>query len=96
MLKTLEPRGTLGCFLAPPLVAHVRVALDAAEPKQAVLVVQPDAMALRVLLGSNDFSWELESHRLWFACGDDWAGEIAALRRLREGGVAAVVAGVGR
>ena len=23
MLKTLEPRGTVGCFLAPPLAAHV-------------------------------------------------------------------------
>jgi hypothetical protein len=85
MLKTLEPRGTVGCFLAPPLAAHVRVALDAAESNQAVLLVQPDVGSLRVLLQSEDFSRDIAAHRLWFACGDDWAGEMRRLFDERSG-----------
>jgi hypothetical protein len=85
MLKTLEPRGTLGCFLAPPLAAHVRVALDSSESNRGVLVVQPDPQALLVLLGSEDFSKELASNRLWFAGGEDWAGEMRRLFDERPG-----------
>jgi hypothetical protein len=85
MLKTLGPRGTVGCFLAPRLAAHVRVALEASESNQAVLLVQPDLASLRVLLQSEDFSRDIAGHRLWFACGEDWAGEMRRLFDERSG-----------
>ena len=63
----------------------MRVALDAAESNQAVLVVQPDVGSLRVLLQPEDFSRDIAAHRLWFACGDDWAGEMRRLFDERPG-----------
>ncbi len=79
VLKTLEVKGTVACFLAPPHAGYVRVALDMAAPHQAMLLVVPDVRDAAVMLRCEDFSADVAAHRLWLACGDDWAAEMARL-----------------
>ena len=78
MLKTLEVRGVMGCFLAPAHAGQLAAALEILRPEQAVLVIQPDLIDMRVMLGSCDFSRDIASHRLWFATGGDWPEMLTA------------------
>lgn len=78
MLKTLDVRGVMGCFLAPAHAGQVAAALERLKPEQAVLVIQPELADLRVLLGCGDFAEDINKHRLWFATGTDWRGMLSA------------------
>jgi hypothetical protein len=79
MFKALEIRGVVGCFLFPVHAGQLRAALNRLEPHQAVLVLVPDRLALRVMLHCDDFSAEIRKHRLWFAAGEDWQKGLAEL-----------------
>jgi hypothetical protein len=85
MLKTLDTGGRVACFLAPTLASHLRVALDTLRPDQAVVSVNPEALALTVLLRCGDFSADIAAGRLWFAWGADWPAELSALFQTNPG-----------
>lgn len=79
MLKTMEAGGNVACFLSPMHAAQLREALDRLEKRQAIVAIVPDAATLWVILHCEDFSADIADHRLWFACGNDWEGELAKL-----------------
>src|SRR5687767_5348968 len=64
VLKTLDVRGPVGCFLAPPHAAHVKVALEMLRPGQAVIAIVPEERDLRVMLQCWDFSADICRGRL--------------------------------
>jgi hypothetical protein len=72
LLRSLDVRGTIACFLAPAHAAAIRVVLDALEPTQAVLALVPDARTLAVVLRAEDLSRDVAASRLWFAAGPRW------------------------
>lgn len=72
MLRNLELRGVVGCFLLPSHAGAVAAALAKVRPQQAVVVVEPDLTAFRVMLASQDFSDAIRSNRVWFAAGPEW------------------------
>lgn len=76
MLKTLEISGVVGCFLAPEHAAHLRVALDKLEPRQAVISVHSDSHQLALLLHCGDLGPDIAAGRLWFAAGQTWPDEL--------------------
>jgi len=79
MLKTLEIRGVVACFLVPGHAAQLRVALDMLEPEQAVVAIVPSVETLWVILHCGDFSSEIAAHRLCFAAGESWPAELVRL-----------------
>ncbi|CAN5581296.1 hypothetical protein BH10PLA1_BH10PLA1_13670 [soil metagenome] len=79
MLKTLDPRGTVACFLAPNHAAEIRAALERLSPEQAVLTIQPDLQSLRIALACEDFSADLDAHRLFFAFGVNCSEEMRSI-----------------
>lgn len=79
MLKTLEPCGTLFCLLAPSHAADIRASLDRLNAQQAVLAVQPDLQSLRIALACEDFTADLDSHRLFFATGPEWNSQMRSV-----------------
>ncbi len=85
MLKQLDLRGVVGCFLAPTHAGQIAAALEKIEQHQAILVIQPDDQEMAFSLACCDFSGEIERHRLWFATGANWAQMIAALFEARRG-----------
>ena len=85
MLKSLDARGQVACFLDPRHAAALRVALDKLLPEQAVIAAAPDVGILRTLLHCDDFSGEIRSGRLFFAAGAEWAGPLSRLLRDCEG-----------
>jgi hypothetical protein len=72
ILAKLEVRGGVGCFLAPSHSAMLRVALSKLRPEQAIIAIVPDLRDLALMLHCEDFSSELDAHRLWFAAGESW------------------------
>lgn len=85
MLKSLDARGNVACFLDPRHAAALRVALDKLLPEQAIIAVAPDVDVLRILLHCDDFSAEFLSGRLFFAAGADWPAQLSRLLRDHEG-----------
>ena len=85
MLAALDVKGRVACLLRPTLAAHVRVALRRCSADQAIVAVSPELDELHVLLHCEDFSTDLGARRLWFAWGDDWAGELKRLFDERPG-----------
>ena len=79
ILKTLDSRGRVSCFLAPPHAAQIRVALDTLRADQAMIVLSPDAQTLAVMLRCEDFSADILAHRLFFASGKCWKDELARI-----------------
>ncbi len=79
MFARLEARGAVVCMLLPSHAAHLRVALRRLRSEQAIIAVIPDMRHLAMILHCDDFTDEIQSHRLWFAAGPAW--EIG-LRRL--------------
>lgn len=79
MFKNLDVAGAVACFLSPAHAAHLRIVLDALEPHQAVIALVPDEDALRIILNCQDFSDDIDRHRLWFAAGAAWQAELAEL-----------------
>jgi len=76
MLKTLDIRGSVACFLAPVHAAQVRVALELLDARQAIVAIVPEEHVLSVLLHCDDFSSEIVAHRLWFAAGQVWQEQL--------------------
>ena len=79
MLRTLEIAGPVACFLSPVHAAQLRVALNRLNREQAIVAIVPDNTTLNVLLHCEDFSADLASGRLWFACGADWETKLERL-----------------
>ena len=78
LLRTLavEPGGH--CLLAPAHGGLVAAARERLGDDVVLFVIQPDADATRVLLGSNDWSADLSAGRLWLATGPAWADQLRA------------------
>ena len=85
VLKTLDVRGPVACFLAPPHAAYVRTALEKLQPWQAVVALVPEERELRVMLQCEDFSDAISRGRLWFAWGKAWATRLEELFREQPG-----------
>jgi hypothetical protein len=85
MLKTLDPRGTIQCFLAAAHAAEVKAALERLTAQQAVLVLQPQAGLIRTILACEDFTAALADHRLFFVTGDAWQDDLRRLFADRPG-----------
>lgn len=81
MLKGMDVRGIVGCFLKPLHAAQLRVALDLLTASQAVLALVPDPLTFAVLLHAEDFSIDIAAGRLWFATGDDWESQVRGIFR---------------
>ncbi len=79
MLKSLDPRGSVACFLSPTHAAEIRASLERFSAQQAVISIQPDWQTLRIILSCEDFSTELESNRLFFTAGNDWCAAMRSL-----------------
>ncbi len=79
ILKTLDSKGRISCFLSPPHAAQIRVALDALRSDQAIVVLVPESTTLAVMLRCEDFSEDIWSHRLLFARGTRWNDELAGI-----------------
>lgn len=85
MLKSLEPRGTVACFLAPIHAAEIRAALEKLSAQHAVVVLQPELRSLRIILGCEDFSADIAAGRVFFITGDTWADDFRQLFNDRPG-----------
>lgn len=81
MLKSMEIRGTTGCFLNPRHAAQLRVALDILHSRQAVIAIVPEQQMLAVLLHTDDFAQDIASGRLWFAGGSRWESQLETIFR---------------
>jgi hypothetical protein len=79
ILRKFEPHGVTGCLLSPTHAAQIRAALDKLQAHQALLVIVPSLDDLTQFLHCEDFSNELDAHRLWFAAGDNWQAMLRAL-----------------
>lgn len=78
-LKKLQIKGAVGCFLAPPHAAHLRVTLDRLRPEQAIVAIVPEYRDLAVLLHCENLTEAIQSHRLWFAAGPAWEVGLRSL-----------------
>ena len=79
MLKTMEVRGTVGCFLNPLHAAQVRVALDLLAPRQAVVAIVPEEQTLAIILHGEDFAGDIRAGRLWLAAGPQWESQLRGI-----------------
>jgi hypothetical protein len=79
MLKKMTVTGRVACFLGPTHAAHLRVALDRLRFDQAIIAIMPDARDFEMALHCDDFSSEIESHRLFLATGENWIDELARI-----------------
>jgi len=82
MMRTLNVSSTTACMLIPAHAAQVRAVLDLLQRQQGLIALVPDIRSLRTLLCCDDFSEEIERHRLWFAWGQEW--EVELLRIFEE------------
>ncbi|HXE55073.1 MAG TPA: hypothetical protein VN541_18770, partial [Tepidisphaeraceae bacterium] len=64
---------------------QVRTALDLLQSEQAVILLQPDARTLKVMLHCEDFSSDIRSHRLWFVSGERWTESLSELLQKNPG-----------
>jgi hypothetical protein len=85
MLKKMPVSGRVACFLGPTHAAHLRVALDQLRFDQAIIAIMPDAADFEIAMHCDDFSKEIDSHRIFFATGADWAEELATVFRRHPG-----------
>jgi len=81
MLKSMEVRGTVGCFLNPLHASQLRVALGMLHARQAVFALVPEEQTLAVLLHTQDFSADIRAGRLWFAGGAQWESGLRSIFR---------------
>ncbi|HVT87966.1 MAG TPA: hypothetical protein VHD56_03865 [Tepidisphaeraceae bacterium] len=79
MLKKLELKGATGCYLAPSHSAQIREALRIFRNEQAIVAVVPDMRDLSLILYCDDFSKDIELHRLWFAAGAGWDTSLSRI-----------------
>jgi hypothetical protein len=79
LLKLLELKGNVGCFLHPTHAGQIRACFEKLSRAQAIIAVVPDVESLRVVLHCDDFSSEIEAARLYFVSGTDWSDQLARL-----------------
>ena len=79
MMRKLDVAGPVACFLAPLHAAQLRVALDRLRHEQAVIAIVPDPAQMPLLLSCDNFTVDIERHRLWFVIGNGWAEDLKAL-----------------
>jgi hypothetical protein len=85
LMHSLEQRGPVGCYLAPGTAGEIGAALEKIGPEQAIIAVIPDELAAVVALHCGDLAESISSGRLWLACGESWAAQLAELLRANEG-----------
>jgi hypothetical protein len=85
ILKSLDAGTGSACFLNPQHAAQVRVALEHLQPNQALICVLGDGANVATLLHCDDFAPEIDRGRLWLACGDEWATQLARILDGRPG-----------
>jgi len=79
LLKLLELKGNVGCFLHPTHAGQIRACFEKVRPSQAIVAIVPDAQSLRMILHCDDFSAEIAAARLYFVSGSDWPQQLAGL-----------------
>ena len=79
ILKTLETVQTGSCLLVPVHAGLVRAARQRMGSWPVLFVVQPDLQIARMILSCHDFSDQIERHRFWMACGNDWSRQLRQL-----------------
>jgi hypothetical protein len=79
LLKLLELKGNLGCFLQPTHAGQIRACFEKVRPSQAIVAIVPDVESLRMMLHCDDFSAEMAAARLYFVSGSDWPQQLARL-----------------
>jgi hypothetical protein len=79
MLEKMDVHSPVACFLAPPHAAQIRVVLDKFEPEQAIIAVVPEENDVRLILSCEDFSKDINSHRVWIAAGPNWAAMLESI-----------------
>jgi hypothetical protein len=79
LLKLLELKGSVGCFLHPTHAGQIRACFEKLRAGQAIIAVVPDVESLRMILRCDDFSREIGASRLFFVSGKDWAEQLGRL-----------------
>jgi hypothetical protein len=79
LLKLLELKGNVGCFLQPTHAGQIRACFEKVRPSQAIVAIVPDVESLRMILHCDDFSAEIGAARLYFVSGSDWPQQLARL-----------------
>jgi hypothetical protein len=76
LLSTLDADPQASCLLSPSHVGLVLASRERMGARPALFVVEPDIQTARVILTCHDLSADIQAHRLWFSCGNDWAGQL--------------------
>jgi hypothetical protein len=79
MFGKLDVQGTTACFVGPTHPAQLAVALEKLRGDQAMIAIVPEPQWVAAALHLTDFSADIQRHRLWFAAGDDWGGQLERL-----------------
>jgi hypothetical protein len=79
MLAKLELHGSVACFLAPAHAAQLRTALKILRPQQAIIAIIPDLHDLSLILHCDNFTADIQSHRLWLTAGENWMADLQNL-----------------
>jgi hypothetical protein len=79
LLSTLEPDPLSSCLLSPGHIGLVLASRERMGAGPALIVIEPNLDAARVILSCHAFSAEITSHQLWFVCGPEWAVQLRRL-----------------
>jgi hypothetical protein len=79
LLKTLDAHSGNSFMLAPAHAGLVRAAREKVGHCTALFIAQPDAQLARVILACHDFSDQIDRHRFWVVCGEQWAAQLEQL-----------------
>jgi hypothetical protein len=85
ILRKLEFKGSVACFISPAHAAQIRFALGRMGTSQALMCVIPDLPDLRITLGCESFEAGVAAGRLWFVSGEDWPNALAELLHANDG-----------
>lgn len=79
MMQSLDPRGSVMCFLAPLHAGEIQADLNRLSAQQAVIVLQPAVSVVRTILAAGDFAAAIDAGRLLFVTGDSWPDAFRSL-----------------
>jgi hypothetical protein len=85
LLRTLNLRGVVGCFLNPNHAAQIRAALNRTSSEQSIIALVRDEAAFHLMLHCEDFSSDIARGRLWFVTGLKWEDQLRQLLQNRSG-----------
>jgi len=83
--KSLEITAQVSCLLDPQHAQMIRAVLEKLEDSKSLIVVIPDDLTSRIILGCADFSGPIGSHKMILVHGYDWAKQLDRLFDLRPG-----------